>query len=952
MPQAKAKPAKQKPVEGLEPGDEVYCRHPTKGAVTVKVLAVGKHGFTADDEEGVRHKLHHDTYLGHKSRQLHEYRVVEEGADGFLAERADGQRRFLRGQLPKPEASENSGTQGAGQDNDPLLAGLDDIMAKALRPLPRLVPATLPADLGVFAKAGPLKNRPGLSLKDITDRTGRHSKHWVRTNKEQPHPREKKGEEPEGGDKPRAEAKKPTPTLHKHGDTVSFRHGDVEGHGKIVGSGVDGVTVQTEDGREHKVRHDAIEPPHQYAEKAENESDKDYLKRTAKDIPSPKHLPEEHERFFNMEGATTVPMDQIVSSKSDAENAKGGENAPKFMMAAYHGKVAKRDPVTVEKQADGKYKVLDGNGTFTGAKAAGWKALPVKVQEPTPAADPGPLFDQADMALPKSVAQPVKTREELEAKVPEAQKQLEDWLDKGKGAAIQAGFKHAEGGPVGKVLDEPGKLLFIAPPKSGKRAAEKVEADYGGDWSQLLDPVRCSLACDNFAEIKQALDVLKATGMKIARKPKDRFADPTPVGYRDVLLNVTLPNGVIGEVQLHLKSILKAKADGHKWYEIERTLRAKAETSDLSDDEQQKLLASVEAQKQIYGEAWKSANSSAPPADQPHDEEMKKALTPSGTPYTYWEKDNAHFRGMNRNGTKAGYASEVLHGDKWVPYKGDGLAPVHYGDEEDDPLGGDDGEGDGEPPHPAPGKPGLMKKALLFLKATIKGGAAHDLFQETVPVHGYTRNGRFVLPHTAKRAKRHDPQPSPHRLVTVADAKQQKAAPAKGAYAVFLADTIAGKFHIAVKRHPDALVGDDRSDAISVMRSNFGGGATLAQTPTYMDTLSEDFSEDKTAPGWGFVARAPKPAAAQQAKEIPGEGVSKAPMPNNGAVFDDLNSTDAAQLRTWLRAIPVNKAEVINDLAVRRESEVRYNVQGFKTFMGTDQVLSVLIKKGVPRSRR
>jgi hypothetical protein len=191
----------------------------------------------------------------------------------------------------------------------------------------------------------------------------------------------------------------------------------------------------------------------------------------------------------------------------------------------------------------------------------------------------------------------------------------------------------------------------------------------------LLDPVRCSFACDTFADIKTTLDALQASGMKLARKPKDRFDKPTDVGYRDCLLNVVLPNGIVGEVQLHSKAMLKVKADGHKWYEIQRDLEGKP---DLSDEDSRKLLASKEAQRQIYGEAWQVALKGK--------ETMGKALDVSGTPYTYFEHDNAYFRRLNRDDRSS--IDDVLHGDKWVPYTGDRLKPAYFGDEVPDPLGG------------------------------------------------------------------------------------------------------------------------------------------------------------------------------------------------------------------------------------------------------------------------
>lgn len=118
--------------------------------------------------------------------------------------------------------------------------------------------------------------------------------------------------------------------------------------------------------------------PH-YPERQPAEADKTYLKRIAAELPDPKELPEEHEKYFDMKGAKVVPLDQLVSTKTAEENQKGGNNAPKFMRAAYDGKVAKRAPITVAPTGDGKYKILDGNGTFTGVSAKGWKSLPVLV---------------------------------------------------------------------------------------------------------------------------------------------------------------------------------------------------------------------------------------------------------------------------------------------------------------------------------------------------------------------------------------------------------------------------------------------------------------------------------------------------------------------------------------------------------------------------------------------
>lgn len=240
-------PGASKPVEGMEAGDTVYVRHPTIGVSTVKVRAVGKHGFQADGEDGQRHKLHHESYLGHKARALHTYELVDEGADGVVVERGDGVRRFLRGELPKAADTAEPGDEagGAAKEKDPLLAGLDELAEKALRPV---------GDLSAwFMKAGPrVQFDPSKHKRGQPKNAGQFGPGGGGG--------AKPVNAPAGGPMKAGPSAKGAP-LHKHGDKVRFRHGDVEGSGEIVASGQDGVTVKTEDGREHQVRHDALLPP-------------------------------------------------------------------------------------------------------------------------------------------------------------------------------------------------------------------------------------------------------------------------------------------------------------------------------------------------------------------------------------------------------------------------------------------------------------------------------------------------------------------------------------------------------------------------------------------------------------------------------------------------------------------------------------------------------------------
>lgn len=221
MPAAAPKATPKQP-DGMANGDYVYAQHPERGAVCVKVLAVGRDGFTAEDGDGTKHKIKHQSYLGHKSRMLHTYSVVDMGADGSLVEDESGRRRYLEGKLP---SKVKSGT-ALKKSDDPILSELDDLVEKALRPLG---PDRL-GDWMLKASGGAKRAEP--------------------TKQDKP-PEKKPSRKKKVDDDPKA-------ALHKHGDMVYFKHGDIVGEGKIVGSGADGVTVEDENGREHQIRHDAL----------------------------------------------------------------------------------------------------------------------------------------------------------------------------------------------------------------------------------------------------------------------------------------------------------------------------------------------------------------------------------------------------------------------------------------------------------------------------------------------------------------------------------------------------------------------------------------------------------------------------------------------------------------------------------------------------------------------
>jgi hypothetical protein len=154
-----------------------------------------------------------------------------------------------------------------------------------------------------------------------------------------------------------------------------------------------------------------------------------------------------------------------------------------------------------------------------------------------------------------------------------------------------------------------GGTIKHGPLKKRKRIDEKVEADYGGDASQVKDIVRSSLSYKKITDVYAALDKLStAKGIEIVRM-KDRMRKPIPGGYRDIMLNVQVGDHVC-EVQLHLDSILQVKKQAHKLYAQARTIAAKVKADGrdrYSPKEMTKIAALTKKQEKLYGNAFRTA---------------------------------------------------------------------------------------------------------------------------------------------------------------------------------------------------------------------------------------------------------------------------------------------------------------------------------------------------------
>jgi hypothetical protein len=192
---------------GIEAGDEVYFKGRDGGMHAGEVTHCGRDGFIchADDET---HRVLHENYVGHRRRKARQASVIDHGEDGLLAELEDGKHLFIRhGDLEK--------AQGAGR--------------------------TL-----LLLKGGPIKNKPGLVLRDTAGKDGKRTRRWMlATGKPVKAAKESAAAEEPGLPGPLAQA--------KVGERV--RAGDVRG--RIVARGRDGVQVEGPDGKIHKLPNNA-----------------------------------------------------------------------------------------------------------------------------------------------------------------------------------------------------------------------------------------------------------------------------------------------------------------------------------------------------------------------------------------------------------------------------------------------------------------------------------------------------------------------------------------------------------------------------------------------------------------------------------------------------------------------------------------------------------------------
>lgn len=139
--------------------------------------------------------------------------------------------------------------------------------------------------------------------------------------------------------------------------------------------------------------------------------------------------------------------------------------------------------------------------------------------------------------------------------------------------------------------------------KGRDRAVEKIDSDYGGDVSRLVDISGSKVVYSKVEDLYKSLEKFHKEHEIL--KLKDRIQKPIN-GYRDILMNIKMKNGHIVEFRLHLKEMDEiADKIGHKLYEKQRSIEAISKTRKLTKEEKIRIFELKNQQFELYEEAWR-----------------------------------------------------------------------------------------------------------------------------------------------------------------------------------------------------------------------------------------------------------------------------------------------------------------------------------------------------------
>jgi hypothetical protein len=146
-----------------------------------------------------------------------------------------------------------------------------------------------------------------------------------------------------------------------------------------------------------------------------------------------------------------------------------------------------------------------------------------------------------------------------------------------------------------------GTPQFRSKLKDVERVLEKMDLYYAGDASRVTDITAGRIVYDKLEDLYRALDEIHTDPQFTFFK--DRFLEPQKSGYRDILMNVELSNGHIGELRLEVGPMNRAAEIEHQLYEMRRPIEDL--NCPLTPEERLILKELKEQSNLVLEEAWK-----------------------------------------------------------------------------------------------------------------------------------------------------------------------------------------------------------------------------------------------------------------------------------------------------------------------------------------------------------
>jgi hypothetical protein len=161
-----------------------------------------------------------------------------------------------------------------------------------------------------------------------------------------------------------------------------------------------------------------------------------------------------------------------------------------------------------------------------------------------------------------------------------------------------------------------GRATIASELKDEDRMREKYGDQYESAHKKIGDVVRTSIIFDDLGSLYRAVIKLYET-VEIIRV-KDRFINPRPSGYRDLLFNIRLEDPETGkdhitEVQFQLAAIHNVRKEEHTLYRKRRTLEQECDLylkqnpgDEAGVEELRREISRLEGESsEIFEEAWK-----------------------------------------------------------------------------------------------------------------------------------------------------------------------------------------------------------------------------------------------------------------------------------------------------------------------------------------------------------